>query len=376
VESGGHRRIPNTLNIARRLSISTVVEVRMSLAYSTIIDRVPDSSSSDADAVERLKDSIALQQAAFRRDPYPSAPARREHIRAIAGMLIANREQVRAALAEDFGSHPDEFADLIEILGPVGRVAHALESLDDWMADDARPTDPGLFGSGRAFVRYEPKGVIGNMTPWNFPFEVACGPLVEMLAAGNRVIIKPSDLTPASGEALAEIIAQTFDRDHVTVAVGGLELAKQFASQPWDHLMYTGSPGVGREVMRAAAEHLVPVTLELGGKCPAVLTPSADLAMAVEAIIGTKLIKNGQVCISVDHVLEPAIASAKLSISSASTPKRTYPSTHTPQTALGSSPNATSTVSRVCSRRPGTLARRSSSWSRVSSLTRSAGGCR
>ena len=123
-------------------------------------------------------------------------------------------------------------------------------------------------------MRYEPKGVVGNMAPWNFPFEIGCGPVVEMLAAGNRVMIKPSDLTPACGTLLAELVAATFDRDHVDVAVGGLELAKAFPRRPWDHLLYTGSPAIGREVMRAAADHLVPVTLELGGKCPAVLTPS------------------------------------------------------------------------------------------------------
>jgi coniferyl-aldehyde dehydrogenase len=278
----------------------------MSLATSTIIDRRA-ASDTDADtaAIATLHESVALQQAAFRRDPYPAAAARAEHIQALAGMLMGSRDRIQAVVAEDFGSHPAEFTDLLEILGPAGRAAAALAALDTWMADDERAADPALFGSARAVMRHEPKGVVGNMAPWNFPFEIGCGPVVEMLAAGNRVVIKPSDLTPACGELLAELVAATFDRDHVTVAVGGLELAKEFSRQPWDHLMYTGSPGVGRQVMRAAADHLVPVTLELGGKCPAVLTPSGVTPAAVASIIGTKLIKNGQMCITVDHVLVP-----------------------------------------------------------------------
>lgn len=276
----------------------------MSLAASTIVQR-DVAPADDGAAIAHLRESVALQQAAFRRDPYPSAERRIEHLQALAGMLVGNRDRIRAAVSEDFGAHPDEFTDLLEILGPAGRAVAAIESLPGWMADEDRAADPAVFGTARVAMRYEPKGVVGNMAPWNFPFEIGCGPVTEMLAAGNRVIIKPSDLTPTCGALLAEIVAQTFDRDHVTVAVGGLELARAFSAQPWDHLMYTGSPGIGREVMRAAAEHLVPVTLELGGKCPAVLTPSGVTPAAVESIVGTKLVKNGQMCITVDHVLVP-----------------------------------------------------------------------
>ncbi len=276
----------------------------MSLVTSQIIDRrgVPED---DAEAISALEHAVALQKDAFRRDPLPGADERKEHLLALAGMLMGNRERIQRAVREDFGAHPAEFTDLLEILGPAGRVAAAIESLEGWMADDERHADPAVYGSARAFMRDEPKGVIGNMAPWNFPFEIGCGPVVEMLAAGNRVVIKPSDLTPACGELLAELVAVAFDPERVTVVTGGLELAKAFTRQPWDHLMYTGSPGIGREVMRAAADNLVPVTLELGGKCPAILTPSGVTRAAAESIIGTKLIKNGQMCITVDHVLVP-----------------------------------------------------------------------
>ena len=154
-------------------------------------------------------------------------------------------------------------------------------------------------------MRYQPKGVVGNIVPWNFPFDLSVGPLVEMIAAGNRVVIKPSDYTPACAELLQEMISATFDRDLVAVSVGGLELARTFPTLRWDHLLYTGSPAIGREVAKAAAENLVPVTLELGGKCPAVIAEDSVDEQTVKAVLGTKMIKNGQMCISVDYALVP-----------------------------------------------------------------------
>jgi coniferyl-aldehyde dehydrogenase len=147
--------------------------------------------------------------------------------------------------------------------------------------------------------------VVGNISPWNFPFDLSVGPLVEMLAAGNRVVLKPSEHTPACSEVLRDMIRATFDRDRVDVAVGGLELAKAFNRVRWDHLLYTGSPEIGRQIAMTAAEQLVPVTLELGGKCPAILTDDSIDAESVKQVLGTKALKNGQMCISVDYCLVP-----------------------------------------------------------------------
>ncbi len=210
-----------------------------------------------------------------------------------------------AAIADDFGAHPAPASDLIEVLGVVGRAQYVLEQLEGWMRPDPRHMDAALFGTAAAYVQYQPKGVIGNIVPWNFPFDLSVGPLVEMLAAGNRVIIKPSEYTPACAALLDEMVAATFDPTLVTVAVGGLDLARAFSSVPWDHLLYTGSPNVGRQVMQAAAANLTPVTLELGGKCPAIMTPGSVTAANVESVIGTKIIKNGQMCVSVDYALVP-----------------------------------------------------------------------
>lgn len=262
-------------------------------------------SASDEAAVLALHRTFDAQRAAFRANRTPSRADRQGHLEALAGMMLSYRHQIRQALADDFSVHPAIYSDLIEIVSVPSRAAYAISRLDEWMADDERPADPALFGTARAYVRYQPKGVVGNIVPWNFPFDVGIGPLVEMLAAGNRVIVKPSEYTPACAELLAEMLSRTFEPDHVTTAVGGLELAKEFSILPWDHLLFTGSTEVGRAVAVAAARNLVPTTLELGGKCPAIVLDDAVDERTVESILGTKLMKNGQMCIAPDHVYVP-----------------------------------------------------------------------
>src|SRR5690242_19601514 len=269
---------------------------------------VPPSSTTETDdgaAIAELHRLHAVQRKAFLADPYPAPDERKAMLGALAGMVLGRRDQIRAAMSEDFGAHPDLFTDLVEVLGVAGRAAYAIEQLDSWLAEDVRYTDPALYGTARAGIRYQPKGVIGNIVPWNFPFDLSVGPLVEMLAAGNRVIIKPSDYTPACGALLAAMVSETFGEDRVAVSVGGLTLAREFPTLRWDHLLYTGSPAIGREVARAAADNLVPVTLELGGKCPAIMTADSVDAASVRSVIGTKLVKNGQMCISVDYAMVP-----------------------------------------------------------------------
>jgi coniferyl-aldehyde dehydrogenase len=271
----------------------------------SIIERTAESATDDSAAISELHEMLARQKGAFRRESYPTLDVRRERLQALAGMVVAHREQIREALRSDFGSHPELFSDIIEMLGIAGRAAYVIEQLERWMQPEPRDADPAFYGSGQAFLHPQPKGVVGNIAPWNFPFDIGLGPLCEILGAGNRVIIKPSDFTPACAEVMRDMVRETFDRDVVDVAVGGLELAKEFSRLPWDHLLYTGSPDVGRQVARAAAENLVPTTLELGGKCPAILSAEAVDERTVEQIIGVKSIKNGQMCISVDYCLVP-----------------------------------------------------------------------
>jgi coniferyl-aldehyde dehydrogenase len=271
---------------------------------ATTEDRTTTTGGDDA-AIAELLEIVERQRAAFLADPFPSLEERQGLLGALAAMLMSHRAEIQEALRSDFGVHPELAADLIEVLGPAGRAVYAAEELGSWMAPEPRQADPALYGSGRAFVQPQPKGVIGCIVPWNFPFDLSVGPLIEMLAAGNRVAIKPSEYTPACAELLREMVHATFDRDRVDVVVGGLELARAFTRVRWDHLLYTGSPSVGREIAKAAAEQLVPVTLELGGKCPAILTADSVDAESVKQVLATKAIKNGQMCISVDYCLVP-----------------------------------------------------------------------
>jgi coniferyl-aldehyde dehydrogenase len=270
----------------------------------TFIER-EQQAGSDAQAIARLREVFAVQKKAFRDNPMPDLKQRLEWLGALAHMMLVNREKIQQAIAADFASHPRQFADLVECLGVAGRAQYAAEHLAGWMQAQERSADATLYGSGRACVLAQPKGVVGNMAPWNFPFDIGIGPAVEMLAAGNRVIIKPSDLTPACSELTLEMIAGTFDPEQVAAVAGGLELARFFPTLDWDHLMYTGSTEVGRSVAVAAAQNLVPVTLELGGKCPALIAEDGLSSRTVEQVIGCKTIKNGQMCVTVDYALVP-----------------------------------------------------------------------
>ena len=263
------------------------------------------TTTDDAAAIAELHEIVERQRAAFLRNPFPTLEERHALLGALIGMMMGHRQQIQEAMSSDFGVHPALAADLIEVLGPVGRAAYAAGELERWMAPEPRHSEPALFGSGRAYVQPQPKGVIGNIVPWNFPFDLSVGPLIEMLAAGNRVVIKPSEYTPACAELLQEMIRATFDRDQVDVVVGGLDLARAFTGVRWDHLLYTGSPAIGKEIAKAAAEQLVPVTLELGGKCPAILHEDSIDAESIKQVLGTKALKNGQMCISVDYCLVP-----------------------------------------------------------------------
>src|ERR1700716_1179189 len=256
-------------------------------------------TGSDDAAIEELHEIVDRQRAAFLADPFPSLEERQALLGALAGMLMAHRTEIEEAMSADFEVHPALATDLIEVLGVAGRAVYAVEQLETWMAPEPRYSDPAMYGSGRAFVQPQPKGVVGNISPWTFPFDLSVGPLIEMLAAGNRVVLKPSEHTPACSEVLRDMIRATFDRDRVDVAVGGLELAKAFTHVRWDHLLYTGSPEIGRRIAMTAAEQLVPVTLELGGKCPAILTDDSIDAAAVKQVLGTKALKNLQMSISV-----------------------------------------------------------------------------
>ena len=257
-------------------------------------------------AIAELEEVFALQRAAYLKAPCPTLEERTDMLLRIPGVLMANAKRVAEALNSDFGYHPDVTAYMFDLLNVAGRAQYVAKILPEWMERDYRDLEPQIYGSSKAYIEYQPKGVIGNMPAWNFPVDLTIGPLCEMLGAGNRVIIKPSEQTPAIGELLAEMLGSVFDRDRVAVVNGDVDLARHFSTLKWDHLLYTGNTAIGREVMLKCAENLVPVTLELGGKNPAVFTEEAVTVSNVRSMLGAKLTKNGQLCITVDHCYVPA----------------------------------------------------------------------
>lgn len=263
---------------------------------------VPDARET---SVEELTGLFQAQREAFRADCYPPYAERIEALRALEAMVKRHRRRIEEALRADFGTHPPALTAFGELLGPIERARYARRHLKRWMKPQPRALNRLVYGLSRACVEYQPLGVVGNIAPWNFPIELTLGPLVDMLAAGNRVILKPSELAPASAEVVKEMIAATYARDRVAVVTGGAGLAQAFARLPWDHLLYTGSTAVGRLVAQAAAENLTPVTLELGGKCPAIVCADSVDEATVASILATKAIKGGQMCVTADYVFVP-----------------------------------------------------------------------
>lgn len=215
--------------------------------------------------------------------------------------LLSHRSAIAAALAKDLNKPAIE-SDLSEIVPVKTEIDHALRSIDEWASKRHVSTPLSLLGT-RAWVKPEPKGVVLIISPWNFPFNLTFGPLVSALAAGNCVILKPSEATPASAALMERIVAEIFPPEQVAVVNGGPDVSSHLVSLPFHHIFFTGGPEIGKRVLRAAAENLTPVTLELGGKSPAIVDRSANLNDAVSRIVWGRFFNSGQVCISPDYVL-------------------------------------------------------------------------
>jgi len=244
------------------------------------------------------------QHAASRASPPASAIQRRQHLGQLETMLRTHAAQFIEAIHADFHGRASTETKLLELFPALSAIAHAKRHLARWMKPERRPVE-WPFMPGRARVHYQPLGVVGVISPWNYPLLLSVSPLADALAAGNRVMLKPSELTPMFSSLLQRCIADTFSPDRVCVITGDADTAREFARLPFDHLLFTGSTAIGRDVMRAAAEHLTPVTLELGGKSPAIIAEDYPLAAAARSIAFGKLLNAGQTCIAPDYVLIP-----------------------------------------------------------------------
>jgi coniferyl-aldehyde dehydrogenase len=245
---------------------------------------------------------LARQRAAWLRAGPPSLQERRATLMKLRAAVLARRTELEAALDRDFGHRSRHESAIMELLALTWGIDYLHKNLRRFMRRERRHVAPAM-RFGRAYVDYQPLGVIGIIAPWNYPLSLALMPLATALAAGNRAMIKPSELTPATSEALATLLAETFAGDEVAVVTGDASVGASFAALPFDHLFFTGSTGVGRAVMRAASEHLVPVTLELGGKSPVVVDRGQPLDRVAADIAYGKLANAGQTCIAPDYVL-------------------------------------------------------------------------
>ncbi len=251
-----------------------------------------------------LTESLQRMRSAQAADPMPSWATRAKRLRALETMLREQRAAFAAAINADFGQRPVEETHLLEVFPSLSGIRHALRHGRRWMRP--RRSLAGLaFLPARNVLLPQPRGVIGIIVPWNYPLYLAVGPLVDALVAGNRVMLKMSEFTPRFSALFAEQVARCFQPDEVLVVTGDAEVAQAFSALPFDHLLFTGSTAVGHHVMRAAAANLTPVTLELGGKSPAIIGPGARFEHAVERILFGKLVNAGQTCIAPDYVLLP-----------------------------------------------------------------------
>jgi coniferyl-aldehyde dehydrogenase len=251
-----------------------------------------------------LRTTFASQRAAFQHANAPSLRERRASLKKLGTAIRQNVGPLAAAISADFGNRSNYETEIGEIVPVLSAIRHARRHLRGWMRPK-RVTVPLELLPGRARILYQPLGVVGIISPWNYPFQLAVAPLVAALSAGNRVMLKPSELAPRTSDFLAEFLGGLFPADQVTTILGGPEVGQAFARLPFDHLFYTGSTSVGRQVMEAAAGNLTPVTLELGGKSPCILAEDAALPSAVESIVYGKLLNAGQTCIAPDYVLVP-----------------------------------------------------------------------
>jgi coniferyl-aldehyde dehydrogenase len=251
-----------------------------------------------------LRATFAAQRTAFQRANAPSLRERRATLKKLGAAIRQNTGPLAAAISADFGNRSRYETEIGEIVPVLSAIRHARRHLRGWMRPK-RVTVPLELWPGRARILYQPLGVVGIISPWNYPFQLAVAPLVAALSAGNRVMLKPSELAPRTSDFLAGFLGGLFPTDQVATVLGGPETGRAFARLPFDHLFYTGSTAVGRLVMQAAAENLTPVTLELGGKSPCILAEDAALPSAVESIVYGKFLNAGQTCIAPDYVLLP-----------------------------------------------------------------------
>jgi coniferyl-aldehyde dehydrogenase len=246
------------------------------------------------------------QRSAFRSEGPVALATRVDRLNRCIALLVDHQDAICEAVDQDFGCRSKYVTQMTDIMNSVGSLKFVRKNLKKWMKPERRgtPVPMGLFGA-KARVHHQPKGVVGIMTPWNVPVNMIFSPLADILGAGNRAMIKPSEYTPQTADLMKTLFAEYFEESEIAVVTGGPEVGAAFSALPLDHIIFTGAGSIGRLVMRSAAENMVPVTLELGGKSPAIVSDNYDINLAAERIITGKAMNGGQLCVSPDYVFVP-----------------------------------------------------------------------
>ncbi len=253
-----------------------------------------------------MKKLLERQREAFLNEGFVTAETRIDRLQRTYDMVRENQNDIIEILNRDYGNHSKHQTQMSEVLAVMSNMEHAIKNVKKWMKPEKRKVafPLNLMGS-KARVEHQPKGVIGNIPTWNFPVYVSLSPLAGIFAAGNRAMIKLSEITPETSAFLQELISKTFDETECAAVIGGPEVGAEFAALPFDHIIFTGGTHIGRFILEAAAPNLTPVTLELGGKSPVIVGRSYDIPKAATRIMTAKLLNLGQACLSPDYCFVP-----------------------------------------------------------------------
>ncbi|MGL4541451.1 MAG: coniferyl aldehyde dehydrogenase [Polymorphobacter sp.] len=280
----------------------------------------------DAREAQAMQDVLRRQQDSFHAELPVGAAVRRDRLNRGLKLLLENVDALVGAMSEDFGHRSKEQSEITDIMSSIKSFKHTLKHFEGWMRPETRPMDFPLWLLGaRALIEYQPKGVVGIIAPWNFPVVLTFSPLANVLGAGNRAMIKPSEFTPATSELMKALIAKYFAPEEVAVITGGPEVGKAFSELAFDHMIFTGGTAVAKHVMAAAARNLVPLTLELGGKSPTIISKTADIAAATDRVALGKMMNAGQICLAPDYMMVPPESEAAVVAGLQAAVARQYP---------------------------------------------------
>ena len=280
------------------------------------------------ESFDNLNKILEKQKKAHLRDGPLSVEIRKEWIDRCIALLIKYQNEIVDAISDDFGHRSTESSLLADVAGSIGSLKSAKENIKKWVKPEKRKVTPAILGllGAKLRVEYQPLGTVGVISPWNFPVTLTFGPLGSIFAAGNRAMIKPSEFTPKTSELMKTMFEEAFTEEEVAVFTGGPDLGEAFSSLPFDHLLFTGATSIAKHVMRAASENLVPVTLELGGKSPVIISKNTNFDMSVKRVMAGKTMNAGQICLAPDYVFVPKDKKEDFISQSKKTVSEMYPS--------------------------------------------------